>query len=328
MRQFNIESKDVEKSLSAINTVAAKYASEASDLITAVRITGGVFASASKGVAEGNDALNQFIALMTSVRATTRESAESIATGLRTIFTRIQRPSTIRFLRNVGIELQDTEGKFVGAFEAVQRLGKGLASLDTRDLRFAQVAEELGGFRQLGKVIPLIQQTAVSQEAYAVATASSNSLTRDAITAQQALSVQIAKVREEFFSLIRTVADTTSFRIMVKAITDLAIGLAQLGKALAPIIPALSILGAVKGGSALLRFGGGAIGALKGTKKFASGGLVPGQGNQDNVLTALMPGEFVLRKDAVKAIGINQVDKLNKFAGGTSAASFKNSVLD
>ncbi|NBP03585.1 MAG: phage tail tape measure protein, partial [Proteobacteria bacterium] len=87
--------------------------------------------------------LNELIALFTSVRATTRESAESIGTGLRTIFTRIQRPKTIEFLKQFGVELVDLEGKFVGPFEAVKRLSAALAGLGEGDLTFIRVAEEL-----------------------------------------------------------------------------------------------------------------------------------------------------------------------------------------
>ena len=91
-----------------------------------------MFASASKGVSEGTDALNEFIAVFTSVRATTRESAETIATGLRTIFTRIQRGSTIEALKDFGITLTDLDGKFVGAYKAIELLAKGLGTLDLR----------------------------------------------------------------------------------------------------------------------------------------------------------------------------------------------------
>ena len=90
--QFGQGAAALEGQLGAINAVAGQFAVEAGDLIAVIRRTGGVFKAA------GGD-LNELIALFTSVRATTRESAESIATGLRTIFTRIQRPSTIRFLK-------------------------------------------------------------------------------------------------------------------------------------------------------------------------------------------------------------------------------------
>ena len=120
MNQFSISSNDLGKALGSVNAVAAQFAVESGDIIAAIQRAGGVFASASKGVSTGTEALNEFIAVFTSVRATTRESAETIATGLRTIFTRIQRGSTIEALREVGVELQNAEGQFVGAYEAVR----------------------------------------------------------------------------------------------------------------------------------------------------------------------------------------------------------------
>jgi hypothetical protein len=51
--------------------------------------------------------------------------------------------------------------------------------------------------------------------------------------------------------------------------------------------------------------GGGAL-------HMARGGMVPGQGNRDSVPAVLMPGEFVLRKDAVKAIGLSRLTQMNE----------------
>ena len=119
MRQFKLEAKDLERVLGQINVVAANFAVEAADIGAAIKRAGGAFSSAGGSVEE-------FIALFTSVRATTRETAETIATGMRTIFTRIQRPKTIKFLKQFGIELQDLSGKFVGPYEAVEKLHKAL----------------------------------------------------------------------------------------------------------------------------------------------------------------------------------------------------------
>ena len=137
LAQFGQGVGALESQLGAINAVAGQFAVESGDLISVVRRTGGVFKAA------GGD-LNELLGLFTSVRATTRESAESIATGLRTIFTRIQRPKTIEFLKQFGVELVDLNGKFVGPFEAVKQLSAALAGLGEGDIRFVQIAEELG----------------------------------------------------------------------------------------------------------------------------------------------------------------------------------------
>jgi hypothetical protein len=47
-----------------------------------------------------------------------------------------------------------------------------------------------------------------------------------------------------------------------------------------------------------------------------SGGTVPGSGSGDTVPAMLTPGEFVLRKSAVRALGMGNVMALNKFAEG------------
>ena len=239
LRQFGQGVSQLEAQLGSINAVAKQFAVESSDIITAVRRTGGVFQAAG-------GTLEEFIALFTSVRATTRETAETIATGLRTIFTRIQRPKTIEFMRQFGVELQDMAGNFVGPYEAVQRLAKALNTLAPRSADFSGIVEQLGGFRQVGKVIPLINQMATSQAAYQAALKGTSSLSEDAKTAQQALAVQFAKVREEFDALIRKVVDSDSFQTMAKFAIKLASSLIQVADALTPLLPMFTMLAGMK----------------------------------------------------------------------------------
>ncbi len=328
MRQFGIGANQLEMALGSVNAVSAKFAVEASDIITAIQRTGGVFASASKGVSSGTDALNEFIAVFTSIRATTRESAETIATGLRTIFTRIQRGETIESLKEFGVTLTDLEGKFVGPYVAVQRLSEGLSRLDPRDLKFSQIVEELGGFRQIGKVLPLIQQFATAQDALSVAQQGQGSLAADAAKGQLALAVQIQKVREEFLALIRSIGETSSFQNMVKVGLDLASALIKVADATKGIIPLLTMFAAFKGISTATQYisgfsrgirGGEARRAHEGgpIRYFASGGYVPGFGNGDTVSAKLTPGEFVMSRPAVQSIGVGRLHSLNRSRGGS-----------
>jgi TP901 family phage tail tape measure protein len=337
MRQFGIGAEDLEGSLGSINKVAAQFAVESSDIITAIQRTGSVFATASKGVSEGKDALNEFIAVFTSVRATTRESAETIATGLRTIFTRIQRGDTINALKDFGVNLTDAQGKFVGAYKAVELLSKGLGGIDPRSLDFSKIIEELGGFRQIGKVIPLIQQFGVAQEALKVAQRGQGSLAKDAATAQLSLANQISKVREEFFALFREIGSSKGFQTLVRGALDLTSGLIKVAGAVKGLLPVLSILVAFKGIKALTEFTSGfATGIKRGpdnksgsdnkpffnsggvVRKFARGGVVPGSGSGDTVPAMLEPGEFVIRKKAVETIGSNNLHNMNKYGTGGS----------
>jgi hypothetical protein len=379
LRQFSLETNQLESVLSSINAVAGQFAVEASDIIAAIQRTGGVFAAASKGVENldgslktGEQALQEFVAVFTSVRATTRESAETIATGLRTIFTRIQRGSTIEFLKQFNIELQDVEGNFVGPYEAVRRLAAGLKDLDPRDVRFTRIVEELGGFRQIGKVIPLLQNFADAERALAAAQAGTQSLEGDRLKGLQSLAVQFARVNEQAFSLFKTIGDSKVFRGFLSVILSLSSGLLSLAKTFKPILPLLAILGTIKVAKSAFNIASGAAGAIKagggskgvgrgignaltgggdkkdtkstvvitqntaaiksltnavlnltnrinrspGTTGFASGGIVPGSGNRDTVPAMLTPGEFVIRKDAVKALGTEKLHKMNKYGSG------------
>lgn len=311
------EVKFLEQSFSAINQVSKEFAVESSDLVTAIRTTGAAFESAG-----GN--LNELLALFTSVRSTTRESAESIATGFRTIFTRVQRVDTINALRNLGVELQDAEGKFIGPMEAIKRLSTALNTIDPKDFRFNMVVEELGGFRQVSKVIPLIQQFATTQKALNVAQNSSGSLAKDATTAQQALAVQIAKTREEFQKFMREMVASETFQSTVRTLLDLASAFIKVADSVKPLIPLIATFGAMKAGAALVP----ALRSFAGSGKrggipigFATGGLVPGSGNGDTVPAMLSPGEFVIRKSSVNKIGANKLAGMNN---GGSVQRFAN----
>jgi len=315
LAQFGEGVGALERQLGAINRVAGQFAVESGDLISVIRRTGGVFKAA------GGD-LEELIALFTSVRATTRESAESIATGLRTIFTRIQRPRTIEFLKQFGVELTDLNGKFVGPFEAIRQLSGALSGLEQGDIRFVRIAEELGGFRQIGKVIPLLQQFETAEKARQAALEGGTSLDDDAAKAQAALAVQIARTKEEFLALIRSFTQTSSFQLFVKSSLELASALIKIADALKPLIPLLATFGAIKFARGAAGFARGIGAGLKGGSPtgFAAGGMVPGTGNRDTVPAMLTPGEFVIRKSSVKSLGAGTLAAMNnnRYAlGGT-----------
>lgn len=303
--------KFLENSLDAINAVSKNFAVESSDLIATVRRTGGVFEAAG-----GN--LKELIALFTSVRQTTREGAETIATGFRTIFTRLQRKDTIEALNELGISLQDAEGKFIGPLKAIEKLSIGLAGLDPKDVRFNEIVEQLGGFRQIGKVIPLIKQFQVTQQALAVANNSVGSTSKDAQEAQKSLAVQLGKTRESFDALIRKFTDSSTFQDSAKFVLKLADTFLKFAESLETVLPLLTQFAAIKLGRSLAPglsqlFGRGSQRRNAGGKilGFNRGGLVPGQGNGDTVPAMLEPGEFVIRKSSVKKLGSGQLHQMN-----------------
>lgn len=325
MREFGLEARDLVNVMGSINAVSTSFAVEAEDVIEAVKRAGGSFRAA------GGD-LNEFIGLFTAVRATTRESAESIATGMRTIFGRLQRSDSVEAMRALGVNLRysrqeaealgrtDLTGQFVGAYEAVRRLNEGLSGLRATDPRYAQIIERLGGQREIGRVLPLIQQFGEAQRAATAAQSGGLSVTLAAERAQGNLSVEITKTKEAWLALTRSFVESNSFQSLAQGALGFASSLATLIGWLKPLLPLLTALATVKigqsiagifsGQGAFANFGRvltsptGAALSPQAIRR-AGGGWVPGTGSGkvDTVPAMLAPGEFVLSTDDVRRMG-------------------------
>jgi hypothetical protein len=309
--QFREGAGSLERQLGAVNAVSKKFAVESQDIIDAVKRAGGAFQAAG-----GN--FEEFIALFTSVRSTTRESAETIATGFRTIFARIQRPKTIEYFRELNIELADVAGNLVDPYTAIRRLSQGLDQLGIKagSIKFAQVIEELGGIRQVSRVIPLLQRFTTAEEARQVAIAGGASLDADAAKAKETLAFKIEEVRQNFSALIREISQDSSLRLMIDTALKIANSFVEVARSIKAIIPLLALIGVFKfsklAGAALKRGFAPTEKALYAN----SGGFVPGFGDTDTVPAMLTPGEFVINKKSAKAIGYGELGRLNKYAKG------------
>jgi TP901 family phage tail tape measure protein len=247
--QFKISAKDFEKVLGSLNRVAADFAAESDDFIVAIQKFGGVFATASGDVKEnGIDRLNELIAVFTSVRATTRESADTVSTGLRTIFSRLQRPETLAFLRKFNIELQEIgengERLFVGPQEAVLRIGAALEGVNTKSQTFAEITKEIAGVRQNAKIIPLLTEIRTNLLAKQKAQEGSNSLDEDTVAAQRTLSNQLTKTKEAFLELSAEILKPGIFRSFIEGSLQLTSVLADLVKGLKDFFPLIAAVGA------------------------------------------------------------------------------------
>jgi TP901 family phage tail tape measure protein len=327
--QFDVQVKDTTKILDTINSVSKKFAVESQDIIDAVRKAGGTFAASNKSFNEFGEntknsieSFNEFVALFTAVRSTTRESASTIATGIRTITARLQRLSTQEKLQDIlGITLFD-EGQFIGPVKALNRIRESLSALNIQatDSRAAQVLEAVAGVRQRRNIEPLLFGDSAEKFAKALdaANASAGSVNRDAILAQEDLNVKIAKTQENFLALIREISDTQSFKDFANALLGITNALIEFGRVSKDIIPLLAIFGSAKGFAGLAKLLPAAgrafkqrsinIGRASGTiaggpTRFAKGGKVP---------SLLTPGEIVVGPDSASRIGGDALNKLNR----------------
>ena len=274
LAQFNIAAKDSEAVLASINAVSKSFAVEAEDLISVIRRAGGVFSASAKNLDDPKQSLNELIGIFTAVRSTTRESAETIAVGLRTIFTRIQRRGTIEFLKQFNIELVDAKGNFIGLFPAFQELARGLNDIVKSGdaLTLSAITEELGGVRQVGKLIPAITNFNKALAATKIAgEAAKAGLGKDVTIGLKPLGKQLELLQERFSALIRTITDSKTFQGLAKVALSLANAFLSVAETLTPILPLIATLAAVKISKGIFEFGKGFVGGLK--KGGGAGGL-------------------------------------------------------
>lgn len=319
LAQFKLPAKELEGALGSINAVSAKFAVESSDLIEVIRRTGGAFrvAAGEQGIKAPVKSLNELLGLFTAIRATTRENAESISTGLRTIFARLERPDTIKKLKDeIGVDLQDINGQFIGALPAIKEINKALASVPTTDSKYSKVVEAIGGLREISRVVPLIQNVDLAERALNVGLEGQSTLAKDAASAQNILLVQLTKVKEEFLDLFRTIANDAVFQTFIQDILFLTTSLIKLAKTITPLIPLLTVFGIASSGRIVSGVYKAASNIKTGFLRHAQGGPVPGSGNQDTVQALLTPGEFVIRKTAAQKIGYDNLAKLNRYNSG------------
>jgi TP901 family phage tail tape measure protein len=299
--QFSIQAKDFEKALGSINAVSNRFAVESNDLVTAIRTAGASFK-------QSGGELEEFLGLFTSIRQATREDPESIATGLKTIFSNLQKSDTIDKIKELGISLRDTEGNFVGAYRAFGLLSAGLEKLGDKSQQYFDIVEKIGGVRQIGKIIPGLKNFATAQEAVNIAKRGTNSLDLASIQAQEKLEVKLIKVKEQFEEIFKIIINSKPIQQFADLVLNLATGLNILAKSLQGVLPGLLLLGGLKLG---LGVAGVGTNIYNNITKRAHGGSIPGSGNADNIPILATPGEFVIKKDSATKLGRRKLDYLN-----------------
>lgn len=328
MGQFKTSAEGVKDALALTNATAGQFAVESEGLISAVKIAGGAFAQASEGIDDANTALAKFYALQTSVVQTTRQSDNTVATGIKTVIARLQRPSTNDFLKdNLGVSVRDSTGQFIGPYAALQKISKALDEVDTKSEKFAKTIEVIGGNRQYGIVVPLLKEAALQNEVLNKSLASQKNFLKEIEIPLTTLSSQFERLSASWTSFSRDVYNSPVFQFLGHQALDLAESLVKVADSIAPIIPLMAVLGGVRLGQTI--YNEGVLGVLKtrlvsgkgapGIDHKAAGGYVGGVGVGDVTPLMAEPGEFVIRKRAAMALGGQVLERLNnadRYAAG------------
>lgn len=244
LNQFKLTGDDAASVLDKLNELSNKYAVESSDLVTAIQKGGGAWAQLG-------GSMDEYLALFTTIRSTTRESAESIGTGLRTITTRMTRDETRDYLEGIGIATRDAKGDFVGIMPILQQLGTRWESYS--EIQKSAISEQLGGYRQVSKIMPALANMDKYQEAYNTSLMSSGSVASDAEKGLESLSKQMDIMLAKYNELVQSLSKPI-FEPFIKGLTTMGEAATQFLKAIEPMMPMLAQLGAglaLYGGSKL-----------------------------------------------------------------------------
>jgi TP901 family phage tail tape measure protein len=304
--QFGVKAQDYLKVLGEINAVSNKYAVESNDLVTAVRTAGASFVQAG-------GSLEEFLGIFTSIRQATREAPETIATGLKTIFASLQNKDVVKNLASLGVHVRDIKGDLIPTIDIFGKLNTLMLQLGEHSQAFETVLEQIGGKRQIGRLIPGIKEFQTAVEAANVAKRGGNSLDIASVQAQEKLEVQLTKVKEEFLSIFKILSDDATVKKFIGQMLDLAKSLTEIAKALSPLIGPLAILGTLKAANVAGGVGRSIIQQSFGIKR-AGGGPVNGPGPKkvDSINAVLAPKEYIIQSDAVEYYGQDLMDKINK----------------
>lgn len=297
MNQFSKEGLTATDVLDKLDYVSNNFATTASDLVEGIKRGGGAFAALG-----GN--LNEFIALFTTMRSVTRESDATIGTSIRTITARMARPRTIKFLEGLGVEVKDADGELLSLIQTLGNLNDVFQKSGKEGK--AAIAEKLGGFRQISRVLAAIQNPEMIQKTLKASEEAAGSIERnskkglDSLGAQlnvlgarwtefvqsmgEPIFIPLIKGATGFLNVIVSVVDAMGplFPLFVKLV-GFAAGMAALGKSIMLIPVALNLAAkAFAGAGGLLAAGSTGLGGLLSadTRRigFAAGGAGAGTG--------------------------------------------------
>jgi hypothetical protein len=295
LREFGTAARNLDRELAVLHGAMLRSGLDAKDVGDAISHSGRSFKEAGGDVAS-------FVAILEVARRTSGMHAAEIADSLRGLFERLQRPQTTDRLKALGVDLAGLGGD---PATAIQRLGEALKGLRAGDARLPLLASELGGMERIDKLAPLLRNAGELQRELNVATLGAVPVEQAAAASKDLLIVRLRALNEQVMSLFRSIESGSGFRLFADSLLTAANAALKLAEYMRPLLPLLTAAAAVRITQSL-------VGVVRGrVPAFAAGGVVPGVGDTDSVHSLLAPGEFVIRKQAARAIGYDRLVALN-----------------
>lgn len=226
LNTFNKAGLDSTQILSKMAAVDVQFAVSTEDLIDAVSRAGAV----------ANDAgvsFDQLMGAVTAAQQMTARGGKVIGNSFKTIFTRVQRSSTISRLEELGIAVRDMMGNTLPAITVLENLAKTYDGL--ADTTKAAVAEQVGGVFQINILKAAIKDLSSENSILARATELSANATDEAYKKNEllnrslsALASQTGTSIKELSALIGEIGFSDNIRTFLTFVKDQVNGLSGL----------------------------------------------------------------------------------------------------
>jgi TP901 family phage tail tape measure protein len=134
--------------LNKLVNVSQKYSVSEKDLIEGLKRSSSVAKQA--GVS-----FDELVGIITAVQERTSVGGAVIGNSFKTIFTRLQRTDTLDALKQLGVSVEDAQGKILPATKLLENLAVKIKDLD--QIEIAQITEKVGGGFQIDKLLASLE---------------------------------------------------------------------------------------------------------------------------------------------------------------------------
>jgi TP901 family phage tail tape measure protein len=180
-----------------INKLAAvdvKFAVSADDLVNALARAGAVAQDAGVN-------FDQLIGAVTAAQQITARGGAVIGNSFKTIFTRIQRSSTLDRLEELGIAVRDIRGNTLPALTVLQNLSSSYDNLAVSTK--AAVAEQVGGVFQINVLKAALKDLSKETSIYSQATMTSSQASNEAYQKNAMLQKTLSSIANQTLTTVR-----------------------------------------------------------------------------------------------------------------------------
>lgn len=232
--QFRLEVSQTAEVLDIINQFAADFAVESKDLFEIVKRGGAAFS-----VLDGE--FQDFIALASVLRETTRETASVVGTFFKTGLSQISRPQSQAELRKLGITVDGVTDQII---ELSNILFGPNSKFESRE-RINIARSVIGDSRQFTRFVSLLralQDPNIQLRVQQSLQQATGSLDRSIVKQLDDIGTSLNRIKQSFTEFVIAISENEGIKGFIKNIADLTNILSKLSGVVGTVLPLLTPL--------------------------------------------------------------------------------------